>query len=73
MQATHFVEVFKNEMSGRVTKGVLSEIKYHDRNLKITKDSSVLKTVQVWKIKLKPGIVIATHDSELNATIIEKA
>ena len=69
--ATHFIEQFKNK--GKLMQGVLCDIKDLDRNLKITASSADLQTIAVFKIKLKPGVMIAKHDEYINATIIKKA
>lgn len=59
--ATHFIEVYKNK--GKELTGVLSDLKYLDRNLKITQQSTSLKTIAVWRIRLKPGVKIPTYDT----------
>jgi len=48
---THFIEQFKNK--GKLLQGPVCEIKDLKRNLGITKASTDLVTIAVWKIKFK--------------------
>ena len=67
--ATHFIEVYKSK--DRLITGSLHQIGALPGNLALTKSSKDLKTLFVWKIKEKPSAIIASHDTEVNATIIE--
>lgn len=67
---THFIELYKSK--DRLITGSLHQIGALPGNLALTKSSKDLKTAFVWKIKEKPSAIIASHDGEVDATIIEK-
>ena len=67
--ATHFIEIFATPV--KTFMGSCQPISKHDACIGLTKKSETLFTVAVWKIKENPSAVIASHDTEVNATIIE--
>ena len=68
---SHFIELYKSK--DRLITGSLHQIGALPGNLNLTKQSDSLKTLFVWKIKENPSAVIASHDTEVNATIIQPA
>lgn len=68
--STHYIEHYKNVETGREYTSPIREIKDLAKNLKLT--GYPLKTIQVNKIKFKPGVMIVEHDTDLGVTIIEK-
>lgn len=68
---THFVEIFATPE--KTFMGSIQPIAKHDACIGLTKKSDTLFTVAVWKIKENPSAVIASHDTEVNATIIQPA
>jgi len=67
--ATHYIELYKCTKSGKEYQNHARDINEMERNLKLTKPP--LKTIAVFKIKFKPGFLLATHDEGLGATIVE--
>lgn len=57
--ATHFFEVFRDHR-GKQYRSALSSIRLLENNLKNTNNSETLKTLVVFKITAKPGVVIDT-------------
>jgi hypothetical protein len=51
--ATHFIEVFKNIDRGIVKNSNTERIERLDSVLTLTKQLKSLKTIAVWKIKMK--------------------
>ena len=71
--ATHFIEVYKSKGFGKLIHGSCLHLDHLKTSIAFTKSSPDLKTLFVWKIKEKPSAVIASHDGEVNATIIQPA
>lgn len=71
INATHYIECYVDDERKKEYQSPVRDIEEIERNLKLTKPP--LRTVAVWKIRLKPGVVVARYDQELNATIIEDA
>lgn len=63
LQATHFIEVFTTPGIKHAINGPVNEYKNLERNLKATKNSEALKTIGVWNIKLKPGVIITQPET----------
>lgn len=71
--STHFIEQFKDvrHPPGKIMQSPqLMDISKLNAALKLTDNSADLKTVAVWKIKLKPHVALAQHDNEVKAIII---
>jgi len=71
--ATHFIEVYKSKGFAKLIHGCCLHVDHLKTSIFFTKSSPDLKTLFVWKIKEKPSAVIASHDDEVNATIIQPA
>lgn len=71
--ATHFIELYRYKKCPEVDfmKSDIFHIRHLSPTLQRTKASFHLETAFVWKIKEVPSVVIAKHDSQVNAIIIE--
>ena len=70
---THFIELYKSKGYGELIHGSVLHMDHLKTSLGFTKSSPDLKTIGVWKIKEKPSAIIASHDGEVDATIIQPA
>lgn len=61
---THFIEVFSGikNVRGRTEQGICTKIKYITCCLTNTNNSCVLKTVAIFKIKMKNKIVKVIYE-----------
>lgn len=73
MQATHYIEQFRDirKPDGVVINAPCNPIAQMPASLKRTHSAMVLRTVAVFKIKIKPGVVLANYDYELKTTIVQ--
>jgi hypothetical protein len=51
--ATHFIEVFKIEATGKVVEADCFPVKHHDHFMQVSNSSSQITTIAVWFIKEK--------------------
>lgn len=71
-EATHFIEQYRQKDKSLLISLHPKPINQLSHSLELTKSCNCI-TVAVFKIKPKPGILIAHHDNDLDTTIIEKA
>jgi len=71
--ATHFIELYKTGNESELMMTMLNGIRHLDTSTEYTKTDSNLKTIAVWFIKPKHSALLASHDNEVGATVIEKA
>ena len=71
MTATHYIEQLEDR-EGVMHMTKIKPISEFNRKLALTKRYG-FKTNFLFRITPKPGVLIATHDNESNATIIEDA
>ena len=68
--ATHFVEICKDELTGRYIKYPISEISKLRKNMDMTKKISSFHTVVVWQMKLKDSAITITGEEINGQTIL---